>query len=194
MNKLLITRASAEPVSLAEAKAHLVVEHPGDDRLIRNAIAAARAHIEIRCNIKIVRQMWRVYFDSGLRDFDLAISPVQEISSIQYINQAGEMEIVGPEIYNLDVPGGVVYTAHGQTWPSARGDRNSAAADVWAGYYRTDSSPINVTADIPDDLKSAMLLLIEDMYSHRGKNSEINLINNPTYEALLGPHVNYADG
>lgn len=60
----LTTAPTTEPVTLAEAKAHLRVDVADDDLLITNLITAARVHAENVCRRAFVTQKWDLYLDS----------------------------------------------------------------------------------------------------------------------------------
>ena len=60
----LVTPPSVEPVSLAEAKAHLRVDVADDDLLIANLITAARMQAENLCRRAFVTQQYGLYLDS----------------------------------------------------------------------------------------------------------------------------------
>lgn len=60
----LNTAPGTEPVTLAEAKAHLRVEVADDDALITNLISAARVHAENVCRRAFVTQKWDLYLDA----------------------------------------------------------------------------------------------------------------------------------
>jgi len=187
------TEPSIEPVTLEEAKAHLVVEHSEDDALIDSMIRAARRSIEARCNRVIVRQKWRLYFDHGFGEMRLGPADVQEVEAIYYLDTDGAEQTLATSVYTVDIPRQCVYLAYGQSWPGTRYVRNAIYLDVWAGYYKTTSSPIEVKDDIPEDIVTCMLLMVDDLYSNRGKHSEMVLHHNDTYDALLQPHVVYED-
>lgn len=191
MLKSILTEPTIEPVSLGEAKDHLIVEHNEDDPVIYSMISAARRHVEARCNRVLVRQKWRIYLDNQLQDFKLEPFEVQEVEQIQYVDIDGATQTVSSSVYTVDIPRQCVYEAYAQTWPDARWQENAAWADVWAGEYKTSDSPVDITAHIPEDLKSVIKLMVTDLYENRGKSSETQLFNNDTYDALLAPHVVY---
>lgn len=56
----LVTPPTLEPVSLAEAKAHMVLEASLDDALVLRLIAAARAHVEQVCWRALMLQTWEL--------------------------------------------------------------------------------------------------------------------------------------
>ena len=187
----LQTAPEDEPITLELAKEHLVYEDDDDDGLIYELIQAARNHVELVCNRKLVRQQWRQYFDYGFGEVDLAPNRVQEVEQIQYIDGDGATQTLDTSVYEVDIPRQKVLLAYGQSWPTTRAQRNSFWIDVWSGEYKTDNSPIDITEDIPKGLKSAMLLLIGEMYKNREVTSDIAVHENKTFDALVQPHVHY---
>ena len=63
MTAALITPPALEPVSLADAKAHLRLDTDDDDQLVTAAIVAARVHVEALTRRLLIEQGWRVYLD-----------------------------------------------------------------------------------------------------------------------------------
>lgn len=195
MLKAILTEPTAEPLTLSEAKTHLVVEHSVHDAMITQIITAARQHIERRCGRVIVRQKWRLYFDYGMAAFDLAPPTVQEVEQIQYVDTDGATQTLSSSVYTVDIPRQQVYLAYNQSWLPTRTIKNAVWADVWSGYYKTTASPIDQLADIPDDIKQAMLLLIAEMYEQRTVGIQgVSYSVMPTFEALIQAHVVYAAG
>lgn len=192
MLKTILTEPSVEPVALAEAKAHLVVDHQEDDYIISRMIVAARKHIEQRCNRAIVRQKWRLYMDGGFSRFKLEPTMAQEVEAIYYLDTDGAEQTLSSSVYTVDIPRQCVYLAYNQSWPGTRTIENAVWADVWSGYYKTTASPIDLKSNIPEDIKYAVLLAVEDMYEHRGRHSEMQLYPNSTFDMLVQPHIVYA--
>lgn len=188
----LLTEPALEPITLQEAKDHLLVEHDEDDLIIRELIKGAREHFELRCNRKLVRQKWRLYMDYGLGDFKFDVYPVQEVEQIQYVDTDGATQTLSSSIYTVDIPRQCVYRAYNQVYPATRNILNAAWADVWAGEYIATESPIDTTVRMPGNAKIAMLMMINDAYEHRGAQSEMALFANRTYEILIEPLINYA--
>lgn len=60
---LLVTPPAAEPVSLAEAKAHLRVDISDDDALINALIVAARRSVELITGQRLMAQTWQYFLD-----------------------------------------------------------------------------------------------------------------------------------
>ena len=190
---LLITQPASEPVSVTEAKAHLVVEHSTDDTMIGVLITAARKHVEARTNRALVRQKWRIYLDEFSDCIDLHKQPVISVDSVNYTDADGVSQVVGGSTspvspgsyYTLDTANGYVRKAYGATWPSPRNEANSVWVDFWSGYANTAASPVTT---VPADLRIAILLMVEHMYEHRGHSSEIQLFTSPAFDLLIQPY------
>lgn len=193
MLKTIVTQPSIEPVTLDEAKAHLVVEHAEDDVLIERIIASARFHLEERCNRAIVRQKWRLFLDYSFSSFKLEPATVQEVESINYTDSDGASQILSPSVYTVDIPRQCVYLAYGQTWPATRNVTNAVWADVWSGYYDSSVSPIDLRIRVPESLRHALLILTAEMYERR-EPAVVGTIYTKTgvVESLIQPHIVYA--
>ena len=63
MPSILVTPPALEPVSLAEAKAHLRVGHADEDGLIGALIAAARRLAESQTGLCLVAEPWECFGD-----------------------------------------------------------------------------------------------------------------------------------
>ena len=184
----LLTYPSVEPVSLERAKWHLSVDHDDDDPLIMDQIRAARAFVEAHTGTKLVRQAWRVYFDDGLYERDTVPPPVQEITQIQYIDIDGNTQTVASSVYELDRNRQKLRLAYNQVWPQTRTQANAAWMDVWSGYYTPTTSPLLLTGEIPTDLTGAILMLVDHLYEHRGREIANNMQDNPAFMQLIAPH------
>lgn len=189
----LITEPASEPVSLAEAKAHLVVEHSSDDTLISTLITSARRHVEARTHRGLVRQQWRLTLDCFADAIDLRKYPVLSVASVNYIDGNGASQIVGGSVspmnpqdyYTLDLGANCIRRAYGATWPTPRYQKSAVWVDFWAGYANDSVSP---TTAVPADLRTAILLLIGDLYEHRERKAETELYHNDAFELLIGAY------
>ena len=75
MSSILLTPPAVEPVTLAEAKAYLRVEHDDDDDVIASLIAAARSHIEAQTRRALITQTWQIRRDSWPGDGRIRVVP-----------------------------------------------------------------------------------------------------------------------
>jgi uncharacterized phiE125 gp8 family phage protein len=186
MNLTLLTDPTSEPCTRSEAKAHIGLGSATDfDTMIDGMIVAARRHVEQYTRRALIRQKWRQYLDGFPCEISLAPPTVQLIDQVQYKDSDGATQTVSSSVYELDVPRQVVRTAYAQSWPSPRAHENSVWLDVWSGYFTTGSPMTNA---VPADLKFAVLMLVEDLFEHRGKQSELVLHENATACALMQPY------
>jgi uncharacterized phiE125 gp8 family phage protein len=132
----LITPPLADPVTLADAKAHLYVSHADDDDIIKAYVAAAREDAEHRLGRALVRQTWELVLDGFEPVVILPNPPLIGVVSIKYLDTAGVEQTLDAADYYVDSaadPGEVV-PASGLSWPSTLAQRNSVRIRYLAGY------------------------------------------------------------
>lgn len=177
------TEPSAEPVTVAEAKTHLRVDGSDDDTYIGALVTAARQHVEHVTSRALVTQTLALTLDHfpgtahGILDLRmrpeelrgrghdwvirLPRSPLQSVSSITYIDDAGASQTLAASKYDVDTSSLVprITPAYSEVWPTTRPIPNAVTVTFVAGY--------GAAADVPAALKQAMLVLIGTMYEHR---------------------------
>lgn len=164
---VLVTGPATTPVSLSEAKAHCRVDTSDDDAVITQLISAATSHLDGytgtlgRC---LITQTWR--FDcSGFPGGDrinLPLSPMQSVASVTYKDGNGDTQTLSTGAYHVseDASGSYVLLDDTASWPTT--DEQPDAVSVTAVFGYGDAS-----TDIPDAIKSALLLLIGHWFEHR---------------------------
>lgn len=170
MGLSLVTGPTAEPVTLAEAKAHCRVAIADDDGLIAGYILAARNHLEEITGRAFLTQTWDLSLDHDWpwyqdmethrhsRLIQLLKAPVQSVTSITYIDTAGASQTLASNQYVVDTVStiGNVYPAYAVEWPQVRCQRAAITVRFVAGW-----------TVFPDALRQAMLLLIGHWYENR---------------------------
>ena len=139
----------SEPLALAEVKAHTYVDQPDDDTKIEMLISAVRDHVERYCNLKLVPQTVEAKCDSFSDLCWLPFGPAQSVTSIGYIDAAGEPQTVDPTVYEMcaDDFDASITLLPGKSWPARlAGSRITVTAVV--GY-----------GTVPPAIKQALLLL-----------------------------------
>lgn len=188
MSTILITAPSVQPITTAEAKSQVVVEHSIDDTLIDTYIEAATDYFEMRSCRDLVQRTWEYRLDAFAKEIKLPKNPVQSISSIKYISPTAspELQTVDSTIYSVDTGSdvAVVHLNYGKTWPAARNERNSVRIQFVTGYAPT-GSPEDYRANIPEGAKSAIKLLFGDFYLHREGRSDIQTYAIPALDNLI---------
>lgn len=163
-----------EPVTLAEAKAQLIVTYSDDDTFIAALITQARKAIENFCNISIVNKTIILIADL-FNEWELPYGPVTAIQGVQTRNG---YEGSGPASYSTQTSG---WQTDGSEFlvfmPSTLG-----GFDINVPYTGNDRAPlvrrykIQYAAGygtLPDDLKQAILQEIAYRYENRGDAENI---------------------
>lgn len=180
-----------EPVTLQEAKDELVIETSAYDAEITRKISAARETIEGYLGRSLVYQTWRTrldHFPSGV--IYLRRPPLVEVSSITYVDTAGDTQTLASSKYIVDTDSepARIAPAYGETWPATRAQINAVTITSVHGYADGSASPLDLSA-IPQKIKDAILVLVVELYQNR----EISVIGadrnvNDTIESLLWEH------
>ena len=162
-----ISEPAVEPVTVAEAKNHLRLLLNDDDSQIANAIISARQSVERDTGKSLITQTWRLRLDMWPKDgITLHHAPVQSVSSITYVNDAGSTTTWLSSEYDV-LSDGVpahIQPAWNFDWPEVRGDYKGITVTYVTGYGDTGSS-------VPYELRSAVLLRTEMLYD--GENQQL---------------------
>jgi len=160
----IITAPTTEPVSLADAKLHLRVDHSTEDTLIEALITAARDECEHLLGRAIAPQTLELSIDAFPDDgIPLPMPPVSSVLSIKYDNSDGDEITVDQNDYYLDdaqEPSWVL-PAYNGAWPSARTQANAVRVQYIAGY-----------SACPEPLRAWILLRVGSLYRWRSADSD----------------------
>lgn len=167
----LVSVPSVEPISLADAKAHMRVTHSVEDSLITSNIAAARAKLERITHRAFLTQRWAVYLDcfpSASGAIWLPRAPAASVMSITYQDPDGVTQTLDSSVYELEqgAEPAAIWLAHDQEWPDVRAGVNCVTVTYTAGL----DSQSEFQSREPD-LVHAMRLLVE--HAHRNRSAII---------------------
>jgi uncharacterized phiE125 gp8 family phage protein len=165
------TAPAVEPVTLAEAKAHLRVDVSDDDAYIGTLITAAREWCEQYLDRTLVDTQWVMRFDAfppdGTHDIELPRPPMVSSGTatavaLTFTYENGTTATYSTASYRVDRAStpGAVKTLYGQTWPPHLLDDNAISVTWWAGYGASGSS-------VPAAIRSAVLMLVGLFYEKR---------------------------
>lgn len=102
----LVTAPTAEPLTLAQAKTFLRIEHAADDEPVTRAIAAARVAAEQHLRLALLPQTWDFSIANTTNmKLCLPIGPAQSITSITLVTEAGASSTMAEANYRLSVDG-----------------------------------------------------------------------------------------
>jgi uncharacterized phiE125 gp8 family phage protein len=165
----LVTGPSAEPLKMGDIKNHLRIEEgeTAEDELLKRLRATARQRVEKITNRKLITQTWKAYYDEWPSG-DAIVLPYTPLStgtapSITYVDStagSNTFSTTGWRSDSVTEPPRLVLT-YSQSWPSASLDNmNPIYAQFVCGYGNTSTS-------VPEEIKSAMLLMVGHLYENR---------------------------
>jgi uncharacterized phiE125 gp8 family phage protein len=164
MPLILTSGPAAEPVALAEAKAHLRVDAAAEDMLIASLIVTSRLHVEAAASLALITQSWSYLLDRWPRSpsLRLPLRPVQSIDAVRLYDENDSPTPLDPATYRLDgagLPPRLVRRG-ALLWPRPGRTANGIEIAFTAGWG-------NAAADVPAPLRQAILLLVAHWYEHR---------------------------
>jgi len=183
MTLLLTVAPEAEPVTLAEAKAHLRLAGSGDDTLIAGLIRAARQDVERATGLALIAQDWRLVLDRLPPGGTVLIgrNPVQEILGVTIYGSEGEASLIAPGDIEVDLVSRPA-RLHVVSLPRPLRMMNGIEIDFRAGFGEAGT-------DVPDGLRRAILLLVAHWYEFRsGYGPDDQPVSYPpAYARLIAP-------
>ena len=161
----LVTAPSTEPLTTAEAKAHLRVTGSDDDTPIDDIVAAAREYIEGETNRALITQTWDLFLDDfpNTNAIVLPWPPLGSVTTVKYTPDADSgTTTFASSKYIVDTasePGRIVLEKD-ETWPTdVLKSVNGVEVRFVAGY--------GAASAVPKRLKHLNYLLVGHWYNNR---------------------------
>lgn len=161
---LVMTAApAAEPISLAEAKAHLRIDADDEDALIASLIVTARALVERTLGVALMTQTWSCFRDAWPDEasVDLPLRPARSVDAVRLHHAGGgatELEAGHFPADLMSEPARVLLI--GAMPGVALRPLNAFEIAFTAGYG-------DEAEDVPAPLRHALLLLVAHWFERR---------------------------
>ncbi len=179
MSLTLIAPPAQEPVSLAELKEHIKVDHASEDAMIAGLGVAARFAIEARFGLAIIAQSWRLSLDGApAHAVTLPMSPVIAVDAVGAI-RAGVTEVLAADRY--DAQSGLVGRVRIKAPLVTDRSIGGVVIAFTAGWADAASTP--------EEIKLAVKVLAAHFYENREAAGVDRFYTSPvSINALLAPY------
>lgn len=163
MANVLITPPALEPLTLAEAKAHLRLDTTDEDDLVTALIVSARHVVERQTRRALISQTWRVICDAwpDPGTFAIPLAPFISLSAIRTYDAANVATVLGTSTYYVDAQPGAARVQFTVQPPNPGRAIAGIELDAVIGYGAG-------AASVPDPLRLAMRLLVARWFEARG--------------------------
>jgi uncharacterized phiE125 gp8 family phage protein len=186
MPSILLSGPAVEPITLAEAKQFIRVEHNDDDDIIAALIAGARIHVETQTRRALITQSWRLTRDvwPELGCIPVLPVPLRTLDAARVYRSDGSTLAIDVAVFAVDkvaAPARLAFTRG--AFPVPERTVAGIEVDVTCGYG-------NAPANVPEPLRQAIRLLVAHWYENRGLvalGHEIAVLPQ-TVAALIAPY------
>jgi uncharacterized phiE125 gp8 family phage protein len=163
MGLVQITAPTTYPVTLEQVKAHLRIEHSYDDDWLNDAIDEAVDYIQAMTRHQLMPATYRYTLDQfpAENTIKLPLAKAQSVSSVQYIDSAGDTQTLSSSNYTTDLdsrPARIVLKSN-QSWPSTTEVPAAVTIAYVAGYANA--------AGVPANAKALLKALVGTRYENR---------------------------
>lgn len=169
----LKTAPAADPVALADVKAHLNIAHSDDDAMLGEYIANAVETLDGRDGYlgrALVTQVWTLTLPAFTREIILPLPPCQSVDAITYADIAGDEQTLDPSLYNVtrlnSAEPSRIWTEDPDGWPATEAlNPEAVTVEFTAGY----GDP----ADVPAPIRHAIKEHVSRLYENRETGSHL---------------------
>lgn len=174
-NNLTRITPPADPlISLDDAKAHVgASDYDEVDDFLTTLVEAATDTIEgpSSTGAVFVSQTWRATLDHLPSCFSIPLGPIQSITSITYVDQAGEVQTIDPATYHTDFDRHPAMVAFYSAPPVPARVPGSVKVTFVAGYGDPSQTPAKA--------RHAVRLLVGDWFKNREASTEASVRETP---------------
>jgi uncharacterized phiE125 gp8 family phage protein len=179
-----ITDAATEPVTTAEAKAHMRITVATEDALIDALIKSVRQACENELGRALITQTWKKSLDQFPDAIELPYPPIIGVTSVYYLAPVtGVTTLLSAASYTVDAasePGWLV-PAYGYDWPTPQDVINAVEITYTAGY--------GAAAAVPESIKAWIKCHVGNLYENRETTIiGASVVPLPFLDGLLDPY------
>lgn len=159
MTVKIVTPPSVEPVSLAELREQLRIDHDDEVAILLQKISAARRHVESLTGLALAPATFDLTLDRfPAAEIAIPKAPLVSVTSVSFIGADGIEAVVSASNYVVDtaLPQGWIVPVSDFSWPATMATINAVRVRFVAGY----ETP-------PENLKEAILQLAAWWYEQR---------------------------
>lgn len=192
----LVTAPTATVIDVAKARRHLRLDEVDTDDvetdLIEGAIAAATGYLDGRAGVlgrALLTQTWQATAWRPSRcmrglgwGFVLDLAPIQAVTKVEAM-QSGDYVELPAETWRMVRLAGervAVLPVPDMAWPPVDLDPEAWRITFRAGYGDAGDA-------VPAPIRSAMLLMVSDLFDNRDAKIQANMVENPTIGRLIAP-------
>lgn len=180
------TQPASEPVTLAEVKLSLRVDHADDDEMIASMITAAREHCEARIQRTLQETELRLTlpaFPGCGRSLYLPQPPILTVDAVSYYDTTGTLvTLTAGTHYRVCEDGDLtVLEPVSGAWPTTQTRTGAVQIDYTAGYETC-----------PEPIRRWIILAVGDMYARRERSSDRPSVPEQFADGLLDQYCVWA--
>ena len=184
MSPILVAGPAVEPVTLAEAKAHLRLDAPDEDALIVSLTAAARQTLEHATRRAFIAQTWCARLDCwpAGRMVMLPLAPVLAVGAVRVRPASGPALALGPALYSVISGADPEHLVVGADAPQPGIARGGIEIEASYGF---GAAP----ADVPGPIRLAIHRLVAFWFERRGDEAGADRGLPGDVQALVAPFI-----
>lgn len=182
MTIITITPPASEPISLAEAKLFLRVDHAAEDDLIAMLISAAREAVEAGIGRALITRRIRESLDIWVREAAqgavLGLGPVSSVVAVRLLADNGSQSVLDEDRYRLEGNRDRPRLVFASGVPATLRQIGGIEIEYDCGYA-------DEAGDLPVALRLATLQIVASLYELRQGEAPIP----ETARALMRPYA-----
>ena len=167
----LITPATALAVSMDDARAHARANGADQDSEIEIHVRALTAEAEHITGRVIINRTYAVTLPGFTEQITLPASPLFQVVSLQYLDEAGVTQTLDNTVYTVDrsTEPHAIALMPGASWPATKLHPEAVTLTVICGYGTTEAST-------PPEFKGFILAKVREFFAPAGTQESPYLV------------------